>query len=266
MNQHRNTYILSSARASTNHRPHLLKQLLPNNIYYMSPELLSGQCLLTKHYNYGRAIKTAFEKPFLPSLPENIKRPILINFKEGRITVASKRNTMKARDISLHIRRLQINDPCSENTNLLALPQFRMVFQNMLEEQDSCTVSYTMAPMKKEIDRMFFRIIVHQKKEKPRPKLHLVIDDIRTYDMPYRSTRWVKNLYISCRNIIFRKHSTELRQYLNHILCTESVQVNIELEYNTRQKRCENRHLDFGGVIDLFQCEEIGPIYYFHFS
>jgi len=109
---------------------------------------------------------------FLPSLPRHIQCP----------TVSKNRYKVKAAEISRHILTLPKDDYCSENTKLVAVREFRIIFQNILEEQDSCTVSYSIVPMRKEIDSMFFHVMLQHQKE---AILGMVPSTALTYNILY---------------------------------------------------------------------------------
>jgi len=218
----------------------------------------SGQTLLTHHYNEGAAKKTALlGRKFLPSLPQDIERPVLPKFRDGRITIRRNGYTMKAAEISQHIISLPADDYCSENTKLLANRQFRMLFQNMLEEDDPSDVSNTMVPLRKEIDRMFYRIYQQHQCQQATIIEKAPIESIHTNDMPYRSIGWVRAFFTLCQEINDTRTAQELNSYEAHILHTEYEQVQIENKYNAREKQCEDRNLDFAQVIDLFHCEQV---------
>jgi len=184
-------------------------------------------------------------------MPRHIQRPNIVNFGKGNITFTINDNKMSAADISQHILEFSKNED-----HFLAVRKFRMLFQNMLGEQN-CTVSHTMPPMKKEIDHMFLRIIKQHEKESEISEVPPTINDIHTNNIPYRCKNWVSNLCIVCTKIVEGKHFPDLIPYLQYIIHSESNQIKIEEEYNARQKRCQDRNLDFAKMIDFFHYEKI---------
>jgi len=109
---------------------------------------------------------------------------------------------MKAAEISQHIISLPTDDYCSENTKLLANRQFRMLFQNMLEEDNPSNVSNTMVPLKKEIDRMFYRIYQQHQHQQATIIEKTPIEYIHKNDMPYRSIGWVRTFFTLCQKLL----------------------------------------------------------------
>ena len=214
--------------------------------------------ILNRHYEEGRAKNDRFGDQWVfHCMPRQIQRPNIVNFGRGNITVTMNNNKMSATDISQQILECATNEDYSfEKTRFLAVRQFRMLFQNMLEEPN-CTVSHTMPPMKKEIDRMFLRVIQQHEKESETSEVPPTINDIHTYDMPYRCKNWVYNLSIVCTKILEGRHSPELIAYLQYIIHSDSTQIKIEEEYNAREKRCQDRNLDFAQMIDFFHYEKI---------
>jgi len=248
MNQ--NIYHTSAEASDASKSPHLVQNNHDEPAHLQALYHDRKHCLI-EHYSAGIGSQEGIPDSLFVPFNCDIQRPRLVDFPHGTITV----DGMNTEEITRQIHTIHQQPYSYHTARLLANPKFRMLFQNIFQEPTS-VVYRNMLPLQKEIDRVFFRILLADEEQDITEFQLATPTTVHERDMPYRSLAFVVKLYTVCSEIFRTEPSDRQQSYLNHILKTEHDQVSMENEYNFRHKLCTKRNLNFAKVIDLYQYEQ----------
>ena len=120
----------------------------------------------------------------------------------------------------LRYNELMIEELCNHPT--------RMLFRNMMHET-SFALTRNMPLLRREFDRVIFRLIEEQENEEP-----FGHENVWMIDMPYRKKTFVQNIWTAIGSVYIA--DTEHREYWRHVYNQEQIHAQLELEFQTHER------------------------------
>ena len=155
----------------------------------------------------------------------DIQRPILnINAPNGNVSVPGRTvielNNFLQELINIGYNPVSIEELCNHPA--------RMLFRNLLGEEELLVANH-MRPLRKEIDRIFYRLIT----ESPNEDKAFGFLNVRKFDMPYRSITFVRTLWTTLGPVYER--NMDMAAYWQHLVEQEGRNVELELQFGAKE-------------------------------
>jgi len=119
----------------------------------------------------------------------------------------------------------------------------RMLFKNLMEEDDLILFA-NMRPLRKEIKRVFFRLMTEEEDE----ERAFGWENVKTFDLPYRSNKFVQMLWESL-GIIY-EDNFHLVAYWQQIMLEETLNVELDVQFGLNEEREDALGRTFAEIID----------------
>ena len=146
------------------------------------------------------------------------------DFPNGRITVPG-RGVVELNNFLQQLPFIGYNTVSIEE---LCNHPARMLFGNLLEEEE-LLVTHWMRPLRKEIERIFYRLMT----ESPNEIEAFGYQNVQRIDMPYRSIKFVKTLWTRLGKVY--ENNANLVPYWRHLLEQEGRNVELELQFGAKE-------------------------------
>jgi len=161
--------------------------------------------------------------------PADIQRPILnIYTPNGNVSVPG-RTVIELNNFLQELMNIGYNPVSIEE---LCNHPARMLFRNLLGEEELFVANH-MRPLRKEIDRIFYRLIT----ESPNEDEAFGFLNVRKFDMPYRSITFVRTLWTTLGLVYEDEDNMNMALYWEHLVEQEGRNVQLELQFGLNEQQ-----------------------------